>query len=77
MHPLNIQSNILTRVILNKIRNAVEQHLRKEQAVFRKHRKCFDLINTQRIILEQSVEWQAILYVTFIDFEKAFDSVKK
>jgi len=36
-----------------------------------------DLINTLRIILEQSVEWQAILYVTFIDFEKAFDSVKR
>ena len=28
-------------------------------------------------VLEQSVEWQAILYVTFIDFEKAFDSVKR
>ena len=30
-----------------------------------------------RIILEQSVEWQAILYVIFIDSEKAFDSVKR
>jgi len=55
----------------------VEQHLRKEQAGFRKHRNCFDLINTLRIIIKQSVECQAILYVTFIDFEKAFDSVKK
>jgi len=36
-----------------------------------------DLINTLRIILEQSIEWQAILNVTFIDFEKAFDSVKR
>jgi len=51
----------------------VEQHLRKEQAGFRKHRSCVDL----RIILEQSIEWQAILYVTFIDFEKAFDYVKR
>jgi hypothetical protein len=34
-------------------------------------------MNTLRIILEQSVEWQAILYVTFMDFEKAFDSVKR
>jgi hypothetical protein len=55
----------------------VERHLRKEQAGFRKHRSCVDLINTLRIILEQSVEWQAILYVTFIDFEKAFDSVNR
>ena len=47
----------------------MEQHLRKEQAGFHKQ----DLINILRIILEQSVEWQAILYVTFIDFEKVFD----
>jgi hypothetical protein len=55
----------------------VERHLRKEQSGFRKHRSCDDLINPLRIILEQSVEWQAILYVTFIDFEKSFDSVKR
>ena len=55
----------------------MEQHLRKEQAGFGKHQSCVDLIYTLRIILEQSIEWQAILYVTFIDFEKALDSVKK
>jgi hypothetical protein len=55
----------------------VEQQLQKEQAGFRKHRSSVDLINTLKIILEQSVEWQAILYVTFIDFEKAFDSLKR
>ena len=55
----------------------MEQYLRKEQAEFRTHRSCIDLINTLRIILEQSVEWQAILYMTFLDFEKAFDSMKR
>jgi hypothetical protein len=73
----SIPSKILTRVILNRIRNTVEQHLQKEQAGFRKHQSCVDLVNTLRIILQQSVEWQAILYVTFIDFEKAFDSLKR
>jgi hypothetical protein len=34
-------------------------------------------INGARIILEQSVKWQTVLYVTFIDLEKAFDSVKR
>jgi len=48
----------------------VEQHLRKEQAGFRKQQSCVDLINTLRIILEQSVEWQAILYVTFINLKR-------
>ena len=74
---LSTPSKILTRIILNRIQNTVEQHLRKEQAGFRKHRSCVDLINTFRIILEQSIEWQAILYVTFIDYEKAFDSAKR
>ena len=55
----------------------MEQYLRKEQAGFRKHQSCNDLINTLRIILEQIVEWQTILYTTFIDFEEAFDSVKR
>ena len=55
----------------------MEQHLRKEQAGFSKHRSCVDLIKTSRIILEQNVKWQSILYVTFTDFEKAFDSVKR
>ena len=27
-----------------------------------------------RNIIEQVVEWQATLYITFVDFEKAFDS---
>ena len=50
---LNIPSKILTRVILNRIHDTAEQHLRKEQGGFRKHRSCVDLINTLRIILEQ------------------------
>jgi len=74
---LSIPSKILTRIILNRIQNTVEQHLREEQNGFRKHRSCLDLINTLRIIREQSREWQAFLYVSFIDFEKAFDSVKR
>ena len=74
---LSMPSKILTRIILNRTQNTAEQHLQKEQAGFRKHRSCDDLINTLRRILEQSIEWQAILYVTFIDSEKAFDSVKR
>jgi hypothetical protein len=74
---LSTPSKILTRIILNRIQTTVKQHLRKEQAGFRKHRSCVDLINILRIILEQIVEWQAILYATFIDFEKAFDPMKR
>ena len=30
-----------------------------------------------RNIIEQVMEWQATLYITFVDFEKAFDSVHR
>jgi len=53
---LSTPNKILARVILNRIQGTVEQHLRKEQAGFRKHESCVDLVNTSRIILEQSVE---------------------
>jgi hypothetical protein len=36
-----------------------------------------DLINTVRIILEQNHKWNSALYATFVDSEKAFDSLKR
>ncbi|VDP19520.1 unnamed protein product [Schistosoma margrebowiei] len=40
-------------------------------------RSCTDQIATLRIIVEQSVEWNSSLYINFIDYEKAFDSVDR
>jgi hypothetical protein len=36
-----------------------------------------DLVNTLCIILEHSNELNSALYVTFVDFEKDFDSLKR
>ncbi|VDO63652.1 unnamed protein product [Schistosoma margrebowiei] len=36
-----------------------------------------DQIATLRIIVEQSTEWNSSLYINFIDYEKAFDSVDR
>ncbi|CAH8505835.1 unnamed protein product [Schistosoma guineensis] len=46
-------------------------------AGFRKDRSCTDQIATLRIIVEQSIEWNSLLYINFIDYEKAFDSVDR
>jgi hypothetical protein len=74
---LSISSKIMTIVILNRIREKIDQRLKKEQAGFRKNHSCVDLINTLGIIIEQSNEWNERLYLVFIDFEKAFDSVSR
>ena len=63
--------------MIDRIRTGVESKLRKEQAGFRPGRGITEQIFTLRNIIEQSIEWQSSLYVNFIDFEKAFDSVHR
>jgi hypothetical protein len=36
-----------------------------------------DHIATLRIIVEQSIEWGSSLYINFIDFKQAFDTVDR
>ncbi|VDP41361.1 unnamed protein product [Schistosoma margrebowiei] len=63
--------------MLNRMKDAVDVQLRDQQAGFRKYRSCTDQIATLRIIVEQLVEWNSSLYINFIDYEKAFDSVDR
>ena len=74
---LSLPSQVLTRVILERIKHAVDECLRDEQTGFRCGRSCADLIATIRVIIEQSLEWQSTLYIYFVDFRKAFDMVDR
>ena len=49
----------------------------QEQAGIRRVKSCIDHIFTLRQILEQSTEWNSTIYIAFIDFEKALDSLHK
>lgn len=72
---LSITSKVMTRAILERMKQTIDLKIRDEQAGFRAGRSCCDQIATLRIIIEQSLEWNSGLYITFVDFEKAFDSV--
>jgi len=74
---LSIPGKVFNRIILERLRAAIDSNLRDEQAGFRKDRSCTDQIATLRIIVEQSIEWNSPLYVNFVDYEKAFDSVDR
>ncbi|RTG82230.1 uncharacterized protein DC041_0010142 [Schistosoma bovis] len=74
---LSIPGKVFNRVLLNRMKDAVDAQLRDQQAGFRKDRSCTDQIATLRIIVEQSVEWNSSLYINFIDYETAFDSVDR
>ena len=68
---------MFSRVLLNRIKDAVDPHLRDQQVKFRRGRSCTDQIATLRIIFLQSREWNSPLYVNFIDYEKAFDGLDR
>ena len=74
---LSVPSKILAKVIIKRISDAVDRTWRKAQAGFRKGRECADQIFALRNIIEQCTEWQRQLYVNFVDFEKAFDSIHR
>ena len=74
---LSVVSKVMRRIVIDRIRIGVELKLRREQADFRPGRGTADQIFILRNIIEQSIEWQSSLYVNFIDFEKAFDSVHR
>lgn len=74
---LSIPSKVFCRVLLNRIDSAIDEKLRQEQAGFRKGKGCIDQLFTLRNIVEQSIEWKTPLYINFIDFKKAFDSIHR
>jgi len=59
------------------MKDTIDSQLYKQQAGFRKNRSCTNQIATLCIILEQSLEWNSPLYINFVDYEKAFDSVDR
>ena len=72
---LSVPGKILSRIILQRVIDVLDEILRDQQMGFRKNRSCTDHIATLRIIAEQSLQWNTSLYITFIDFKKALDSV--
>ena len=74
---LSVPGKILNRINLERMKGKVDQTLREQQAGFRQDRSCTDQIATLRIIVEQSIKWNSSLYINFVDYEKAFDSVDR
>ena len=64
---------VLNIILLTRLLKAVDEKLREQQAGFRKDRSCTEQIAALRIIIEQSLEWNT----SFVDFEKAFDSLDR
>ena len=74
---LSVPGKVFNRIILERMKGEMDPWLRDQQAGFRPNRSCVDQIATLRIIVEQSLEWNSPLYINFVDYEKAFDSINR
>ena len=74
---LPVARKVLSNLIYNRLREAVDSNMREEQAGFRQDRGCSDQIFVLRTIIEECEEWKTPLVLNFIDFKKAFDSVHR
>ena len=62
---------IFGRVLLNRKEGAIVVKLRQEQVGFRRGKCCTYQIFVLHNIIEQSIEWNALLCIGFIDFKKS------
>lgn len=76
--PISLISNIykvFAKVILGRIAQHLDETQPIEQAGFRKNYSTIDHIHTIKQILEKYNEYHKPIYITFIDYSKAFDSL--
>ena len=74
---LSVPSKVFCKILLGRIDEVIDNKLREEQAGFRRGRGCIDQNFAIRNIIEQCIEWKMALYINYIDFKKAFDSVHR
>jgi len=75
---LSIAGKILARVLLNRLNAHLERGLLPEsQCGFRAGRSTTDMIFSARQLQEKCQEQNVGLYTTFVDLQKAFDTVSR
>jgi hypothetical protein len=68
---------VFNRILLDRMGDAEDIRLRDHKVGLRQDRSCIDQIAKLSIIVKQSLEWTSSLYINFVDFHKAFDSLHR
>ena len=74
---MSIAAKVYNRILLNRIREPIDKLLRKSQAGFRTGRSCVQQIHILRRIMDGAYTEAIPLFITFVDFKKAFDSIDR
>ena len=69
-------SKVLLIIILNRLKRKVEEELSDCQAGYRRNRGTIDMLFTLQLLIEEVRNSKEEAFIIFIDYTKAFDSVK-
>ncbi|KAK6760044.1 hypothetical protein RB195_021531 [Necator americanus] len=73
---LSVLYKVFTKIILTRISRTLDEAQPQEQAGFRQGFSCLYHIQTVSRVIEVCREYRLPLVLTFVDYEKAFDSVE-
>ena len=73
---INHTGKVFLIVLLNRLKNHLDPYLSEEQAGFRKDRSTVHQILMLRLLAEKAKRQGKRIYNCFIDFQKAFDTIK-
>jgi hypothetical protein len=68
---------ILCNILLARLTPYVNEIIRDHQCGFRRNRSTVDQISYIRQILEEKWEYNGTVHQLFIDFRKAYDSIRR
>ena len=71
------ESKLFQIVLLKRLSNGLEKLLRENQCGFRRNRSCIDQLYSLHCIIHNCIEFNVPLYINFIDFKAAFDSINR
>ena len=74
---LSIPGKVFARILLNRLNAHAETFLPEAQCGFRPGRGTIDMVFSLKQIQEKCVEQNMPLYIVFVDFTKAFDTVHR
>jgi len=72
---LSHSSKVYSGIILSRLRRRTDEILAEEQAGFRAGLSTVDQIYKLRQLAEKGTEFNEEMYICYIDFKKAFDSI--
>lgn len=73
---LPVLYKLLMKVITNRLSDKLDEYQSETQAGFRHGYGTRDHLLTMKLLTEKANEYNITLYLAFVDFEKAFDSVE-